>query len=405
MVPCSIFKQLSRWFENNQVDVIYPPNEAHAMGFAVGTYSVTGQPAVIFMQNSGLNNIANAQTSLHALYKIPVLLVVSWRGEKPEAPEHDLMGKNLKAYLKLLGIPFRVLSKTGWKRSLSEMTALTKKTKKPTAVIVRKGFFNEEAEQANDLSGKYPLSRYQAIEIIKKSLKNQAVFISTNGHPSRDSYGVSPTPDFYMMGSMGHAFSVGAGTAWGLGKLSDTHRECAKALSRCGGTSHTGSVRRSADSPGVEPSKLNHTEGVRRHPPGVGEEVDQNQTKVVILDGDGGALMQLGSLALVNLVKQTNLIYVVLDNEAYESTGNQPCLSAKINFAQVARGLGFPQVFSLKKPGDLKRAIKSLKLNQAAFIHVKVNRLKAETPRVSDDYTCPQVARRFRGNFTKKRAK
>ncbi|MFC1727635.1 thiamine pyrophosphate-dependent enzyme [Patescibacteria group bacterium] len=343
MVPCSIFKHLNYYLINNQTEVIYPPNEAHAMGFVVGTYSATGQPAVIFMQNSGLNNIANAQTSLHALYKIPALLVISWRGEKSEAPEHDLMGKNLKAYLKLLKIPFRVLSEKGWEKSLKEMASLTRKTRQPAAVIVRKGFFEEEEERTDDLSKRFPLSRYEAIKIIKNSFKNEAVFVSTNGHPTRDSFGVSPTPDFYMMGSMGHAFSVGAGTAWALN-----------------GRTPRGGKR-----------------------------------KVVVFDGDGGCLMHLGSLALVNLVKQTNLIYVVLDNEAYESTGSQPCLSEKINFAQIAKGLGFPQVYSIKGRLELKKTIKSLKPNQVAFIHIKVNRKKAKAPRVSDKYTCQQIANRF----------
>jgi phosphonopyruvate decarboxylase len=310
------------------------------MGFAVGTYCATGRPAVIFMQNSGLNNIANAQTSLHALYRIPALLVITWRGEKPEAPEHDLMGENLKAYLKLLDIPFRVLSDSGWAKSIKDMSHLAKKTRKPVAVIVKKGFFEEEEYVAEDLSRKYPLSRYQAIEIIKKRLKKQAVFIATNGHPSRDSFGVAPTPDFYMMGSMGHAFSIGAGTAWSLDKKG-------KGL------------------------------------------------KVVVFDGDGGCLMHLGSLALSNLVKDRDLIYVVLDNEAYESTGNQPCLSEKINLPQVARGLGFSQIYSVKGASELKRTLKGLKPDKATFLHVKVNRKKAETPRVSDKYTCKQVADRF----------
>ena len=56
--------------------------------------------------------------------------------------------------------------------------------------------------------------------------------------------------------------------------------------------------------------------------------------KTVVLDGDGGFLMHLGSLALVSLskIKKSNLIYVVLDNESYESTGSQPSLSLKVNF-------------------------------------------------------------------------
>lgn len=345
MVPCSIFKSLSWWMLKNEVEVIFPPNEAHAMGFAVGSYSVTGEPAVIFMQNSGLGNITNAQTSLHALYKIPVLLVVSWRGERPETPEHQIMGKNLKKFFKVLQIPFEILGQD-WRRQLKKMAKLVISKQMPAAVVIRKGFFVEESYSIDDLVSKYSLSRFKAIKIIKEALKSEAVFISTNGHPSRDSFAVAPTPDFYMMGSMGHAFSVGAGTAWSLSQK------------------------------------------------------DSN-LRTVVLDGDGGCLMHLGSLVLVNLkkIKQSNLVYVVLDNEAYESTGSQPTFSPAIDFAKIARGLGFPQTFSVTDERGLKKAIDSLKPNLVSFIHIKVNRKKVETPRVSDKYSCGQISQRFRRNF------
>ncbi len=345
MVPCSIFEPLASFVLNNNIEMIFPPNEAHAMGFAVGSYSVTGEPAVIFLQNSGLNNIANCQTSLNLLYKVPVLLVVSWRGERPEAPEHDIMGANLEKFFEVLQIPFKVLT-DDWQDETAEMVKIMKTEKLPAAVVVRQNTFAEEKYLPDDFSDKYPLSRFEAIRIIKEALENNAVFVSTNGHPSRDSFAVSPTPDFYMMGSMGHAFSIGAGTAFQLtGKNSNL--------------------------------------------------------KTVVLDGDGGCLMHLGSLVLVNLekIRKSNLVYVVLDNEAYESTGSQPTLSPGVDFVKVAEGLGFPQTFSVTSAKDLKEVISSLKINLAAFIHIKINRQKRDTHRVSDKYTCEEIAKRFAKNI------
>lgn len=346
MVPCSIFKPLTNVLL--KTEVIFPPNEAHAMGFAVGSYCVTGKPAVIFMQNSGLNNIANCQTSLNLLYKIPALLVVSWRGEKPEAPEHNIMGASLKKFFDVLQIPSVVLTDK-WKEELRLMVELAKKKKNPVAVVIRQGIFAEEKYHPNDLAQKYPLSRFEAIKIIKESLRKKSFFISTNGFPSRESFSVADTPDFYTMGSMGHAFSIGAGVAWNLAK---------------------------------KDSKL----------------------RVVVLDGDGGCLMHLGSLVLGGLkeIKKSNLIYIVLDNEAYESTGSQPSLSPGVDFTKVAEGLGFPQVFSIRNAQELKKTIKKLKPNLASFIHIKVNRKKIDTPRVSDKYTCEQITKRFMKNFSKK---
>lgn len=332
----------------NGVDLMFPPNEAHAMGLAVGTYAVTGKPAVIFMQNSGLSNITNAQTSLHSLYKIPILLVVSWRGEpgKKDAPEHQIMGAITKKMLKLLDIPFLVLGKN-WREQTEEMVSLAKKEKRPAALIVPEGTFEKENYPTLDLTDKYDLTRLEVIKTVKENFGKKAVFISTNGFTSRDSFAALPTPDFYMMGSMGHAFSIGAGTALSLSK---------------------------------ENSKL----------------------KTVVLDGDGGCLMHLGSLAMISLpqLARSNLIYILLDNEAYESTGSQPTLSPGINFLKLADDLGFSQKFSLRTLNEFKKALKSIKNNSPAFIHIKINRKKQEeTARVSDKYTCEQITQRFQKNF------
>lgn len=347
MVPCSIFKALNSWMLNNNVNLIFPPNEAHAMGFAVGSFNTTDNPAVIFMQNSGLNNIANCQTSLNLLYKVPVLLIVSWRGEKPEAPEHNIMGKSLENFFKVLQIPFKILSEK-WKEELKEAIMVMKEKKQPIAVVIRDGFFDEEKYIVDDLSKKYSLSRFEAIKIIKEGLKNKSVFISTNGNSSRESFAIADTPDFYMMGSMGHAFSIGAGAIWGLAER-------------------------------------------------------DKKLKIVVLDGDGGCLMHLGSLSLVGLekIKESNLVYVVLDNESYESTGSQPSLSTGIDFTKIAEGFGFPQVFSVNDAKELKKVIVNLKPNIASFIHVKVNLKKIEVPRVSDKYTCEEIESRFKTNFVK----
>jgi phosphonopyruvate decarboxylase len=350
MVPCSVFKSLNSWMLKNNIDLIYPPNEAHAMGFAAGIFLASGRPAVIFLQNSGLNNIDNAQTSLNKIYDIPVILFVSWRGEPGEndAPEHELMGNIMLDLLKLLKIPFSVLS-SAWELKVKEMAKLAIEKKCPVAVVIRSDFFDKESYPSQDLNERYPLTRFQAIEIIKKNLKEQAVFISTNGFISRESFRVKPTPDFYMVGSMGHAFSIGAGVALYLSQ-------------------------RNSD------------------------------LKIVVLDGDGGCLMHLGSLALIGIekIRKSNLIYILLDNECHSSTGSQPTLSAGIDFIKLAEGLGFPQRFYITRVEELMKVIKKLKKNLASFIHIKVNKKGiSKYPRVSDVYNCNSIAERFMDNISK----
>lgn len=107
--------------------------------------------------------------------------------------------------------------------------------------------------------------------------------------------------------------------------------------------------------------------------------------------------MHLGSLALMGLsqLKKSNLVYLVLDNEAYESTGSQPSLSSKVDLLKVAKALGFPQVFLVKNEKELKSVLGQIKDKQAAFVQVKVNLEKFDSPRVSDKIGCQQITDNF----------
>ena len=62
---------------------------------------------------------------------------------------------------------------------------------------------------------------------------------------------------------------------------------------------------------------------------------------VVVLDGDGAALMKLGSLATIGAQGPPNLVHVVLDNGVHDSTGGQPTVSPSVDFAEVALACGY----------------------------------------------------------------
>ncbi len=57
--------------------------------------------------------------------------------------------------------------------------------------------------------------------------------------------------------------------------------------------------------------------------------------KVVVFDGDGNVLMGMGTLATVGALKPKNFVHVVLDNEVYGSTGNQPTISNVVRLEQL----------------------------------------------------------------------
>ncbi|MDA2912707.1 thiamine pyrophosphate-dependent enzyme [Acidobacteriia bacterium AH_259_A11_L15] len=70
-------------------------------------------------------------------------------------------------------------------------------------------------------------------------------------------------------------------------------------------------------------------------PIGLGLSLAHPERKVVVLDGDGAALMSLGSLALARHLRLPNLVHIILDNATYASTGDQPTCSAALNFEEV----------------------------------------------------------------------
>jgi phosphonopyruvate decarboxylase len=62
---------------------------------------------------------------------------------------------------------------------------------------------------------------------------------------------------------------------------------------------------------------------------------------VVVLDGDGAALMKMGSLATIGACAPSNLIHVILDNGAHDSTGGQATVSENVEFSDVALACGY----------------------------------------------------------------
>ena len=66
--------------------------------------------------------------------------------------------------------------------------------------------------------------------------------------------------------------------------------------------------------------------------------------RVVVLEGDGSALMSLGTLPLIASERPANLVHVVLDNRAYESTGGQPSITAGVDLAEIGRSAGYRSI-------------------------------------------------------------
>jgi len=140
-VPCSLLKGLVSLLEQDHAaGYVSATREDSALGMAAGAF-FGGKRPMVLLQNSGLGVSVNALASLHTLYEIPVLLVISWRGEdRSDAPEHWMMGEIMNPVLDLMQIPHRVLTasepmgpQVAWAREQLDAT------RKPVALIVPGG--------------------------------------------------------------------------------------------------------------------------------------------------------------------------------------------------------------------------------------------------------------------------
>src|SRR5262249_20499679 len=127
---------------------------------------------------------------------------------------------------------------------------------------------------------------------------------------------------------------------------------------------------------------------------GLGVALAQPHRRVVVLDGDGAALMRLGALATIGARRPPNLVHLLLDNERHESTGGQATASRSADLAAVAAACGYPRVARAATPDDCTRALAEGG-KELSFIHVKTGPGENQAlPRPT--VTPRQVAERFR---------
>lgn len=340
-VPCSYLKSfLNYLWDSKEIEIINPVNEAIAMGIASGFYLGTKKIPVVAIQNSGLMNTLNALTSLNQLYKIPVFYLITWRGEGgrgKDAPEHDILGESLKRILVTFKIPYKVIDKKDYSKQLKELSLFAQKTKKPVALIVRKDTFSNHEKKRENTEGVKLMTRIQALSIIKNAMGGNALYLSSTGFPTRDSFSTRDTPDFYMIGSMGHTLAIG------LGLSSNTNK------------------------------------------------------KIVILEGDGSMFMHLGSLASFKPKIHKNIIYIIFGNGCYESTGGQKTTFSNIKIIDLAKLFGFERSLFIQSEAELRLVVQdAFGSKRSFFIYIRIkNDPSTVLERVSDKYTAEEIKNRF----------
>jgi len=327
-VPCSFLKNLIN-YAINDCEYVGATNEGDALAIASGAY-LAGKYPVVLMQNSGLANAVSPLVSLNYTFRIPLLGFVSLRGEPgiPDEPQHELMGQITTRLLDLMEVRWAYLS--------SDITEATQQIQQAIQVIqhnhpfffvVRKGTFQKEIlrsqeqnlssnilKQPKDTSDQLP-KRYDALSTIRSLSDNNTVQLATTGKTGRELYEVEDiASNFYMVGSMGCISSIGLGLA-----------------------------------------------------------LSKKDKDIIVIDGDGALLMRMGSLATNGYYSPPNMLHILLDNNAHDSTGGQKTVSDNIDFVEITAACGYTKSIYVHNLDQLRSSIMDWKMEKGlTFLHLKI---------------------------------
>jgi phosphonopyruvate decarboxylase len=266
-------------------------NEGNAVALAIGYHMASGKIALVYMQNSGLGNTVNPLASLAdpEVYKVPMMLVIGWRGEPgiKDEPQHVKQGRVTLGQLDLLEIPYWVLdAHSDVNPTLDAAFASMRDRNAPVALVVRKDTFAKYKPHKVSTE-ESTLLRESALEQLLQLCTKDDLIVSTTGKTSREVFEIrikhgQIQQDFLTVGGMGHTASIALGVAIG-----------------------------------------------------------QPQRRVVCFDGDGSLLMHMGSMPVIAGYKPTRFVHVLLNNESHESVGGQATSANSVNFAQLANAVGY----------------------------------------------------------------
>jgi phosphonopyruvate decarboxylase len=314
---------------------------------------LAGRKTVVMCQNSGLGNAVNPLTSLSVPFRIPTLLVVTWRGQPGigDEPQHELMGQITDRLLDAMRIPHRPFP--GAREDVEPALALAEaemdRSELPFGLVMASDAVRDDGldEKPPDprppgvrrdlrVHGPRP-TRVQVLERFLGVAPPRAGVIVTTGKSGRELFTLADRPQhLYQVGSMGCASAMGLGVAL--------------------------------------------------HTP----------RPVIVLDGDGAALMKLGNLATIGSRAPANLVHVVLDNGVHDSTGGQATVASNVDFAAVALACGYASGASADSLAGFEQALGAAGESPGPhLIHARIapgSLAKLGRPTV----TPPEVARRFR---------
>jgi phosphonopyruvate decarboxylase len=302
-------------------------NEGDAVALIAGV-ALAGAPdsdhgrGIAMMQNSGLGNAVSPLTSLTWTFRLPQLLIVTWRGQPGVAdePQHALMGPITPALLDAMEIPWELFptESEAIGPALDRATAHMDESGRPYALVMQKGSVAAYAGKAGappaarrwrpaaaaaaaaaataataaatasidplGAAAEARTTRREALRcVVQRTESAPTAILASTGYCGRELFALGDRPNhFYMVGSMGCVVPLALGLALARPDL-----------------------------------------------------------RVLALDGDGAALMRMGAFATVGAYGPPNLLHLLLDNGTHDSTGGQATVSPQVSFAQVAAACGY----------------------------------------------------------------
>jgi phosphonopyruvate decarboxylase len=311
-VPCSFLAPFINYvLQDPSLHYVSMANEGDAVALIAGIALAgdTGVPhrrGITMMQNSGLGNAVSPLTSLTWTFRLPQLLIVTWRAQPgiADEPQHALMGPITPDMLGTMQIPWELFptQTADIGPALDRATAHMDQTGRPYALVMQKGSvaahdlksgvgaFPERLAASRAVSAPRRVaaaarpSREDALRVVVAQTPiTSTVLLASTGFCGRELYAIDDRPNhLYMVGSMGCVLPLALGLALARPDL-----------------------------------------------------------RVLALDGDGAALMRMGALATAGTYGPANLMHLLLDNGVHDSTGGQATVSPHVAFADVAAACGY----------------------------------------------------------------
>ncbi len=304
-------------------------SEGEAVAIAAGAW-LAGRKTVVMCQNSGLGNAVNPLTSLNYPFRIPTLFIATWRGQPglEDEPQHELMGRVMEKILDAIEIRHRPFPDRSAEvaPAFAEAEAAMAASELPFAFIMAKGSVAESGLHQTPVEkpapgafrdlrgGGAPPTRADTLRKFLEIAPAEAGVVATTGYCGRELFTLADRAQhLYQVGSMGCA----AGMALGIA--------------------------------------LN------------------TERPVAVLDGDGAALMKMGTMASIGAYHPRNLVHILLDNAAHESTGGQMTVSPAVDFAAVALACGYAAAYACDSPEGFGDAVKSAFAGKGpSLVHMKI---------------------------------